>query len=185
MPLRVETEITGLTGAPYLSVMNFGGSNLTDAQGAADAVRAFWFAIRNEFHSGNTVRVRPNVVYFNVTDGETIGNYSVTAPATVTGGASGDALPYATQGLVQWRTGVYIGGREIRGRTFIGGMTENQSANGHLAAASITAFQTAGAALIADTPPAFVIWSKAKATTEIVTSCSAWSSFAFLSSRRS
>jgi hypothetical protein len=42
--------------------------------------------------------------------------------------AAGDALPYATQGLLRLGTAAFIGGRRVQGRQFIPGLTETANA---------------------------------------------------------
>jgi hypothetical protein len=103
---------------------------------------------------------------------------------TGTGGSVGDALPYATQGLVRLRTGFFVGGKEIRGRIFIPGLTETDSDIGVPSSFVVGAWNTAVAALIADANSVLLVYSRKHAAGEAVVSGSAWNKWAVLRSRR-
>src|SRR5690349_17726483 len=133
MSLRVKFEFTGGDGGPWLSTMNFAGTTSTNAQDAADAVRTFWLAMQGLIHDTITGRVLPEVLIINDVTGNPEGIFSVTPGDPVDFVAGQPILPEATQGLVRWRTGVFSGGHEIRGRTFIPGLTQNSNDQGSVA----------------------------------------------------
>lgn len=182
--LLIRTDLTGLSGGPYLSTMHFAGSTLANAQDAADAVRTFWNAVRGEFSPAQTAQVQSDVTVLDDITGEPTGLHQVTAPAAVVGLAAGEALPYGVQELVRWRTGSYIAGREIRGRTFIPGMCEPQNDNGRPTAASVATITAAAAALIADPDCNLIVYSRKNQTGSQVQSGTCWNQFANLRSRR-
>lgn len=181
--LRVDTVMTGDPGAPYLSSMYFTGDDQTEAGQAASAVRAFWAAIVSSMVAPLSIQVQPEVVSVDVATGEPIEIFSTTQDVlTATG--SGDALPWATQGLVRWRTGFFIGGREVRGRTFIPALTEGHSTAGRPTAALLTILNGAASGLIADANSQLLVYSKTHHSSADVVTGSAWSEWAVLRSRR-
>ena len=183
MPMyRIRTEFSGMQGAPWLSTMFFQEGGGT-AQQAVTAVGVFWGAV--------DARIDTEVNWTTLADVETVeqttGDVTAvtsTTPATGTGGEATSSLPPATQGLVRWRTGQYIAGREVRGRTFIPGLVIGTDDNGQVISTYMTTVNNAAAALIADANSALTIWSRANNLERVVTSGTMWAQYAVLRSRR-
>jgi len=179
---RVRTTFNGLQGAPWLSTMHFDEAGGT-AQQCVNAVGTFWAAVDAFIDSEVDWETEVDVEQVNPVNGQVTGLVSTTR-ANATGGVTGEALPVASQGLMRWRTGVFVAGREIRGRTFIPGLTELANDNGRPVAAAISGFNSAAIGLITDANSVFQIWSKANGQAQNVSAGSAWSEFAILRSRR-
>jgi hypothetical protein len=182
MAFRVRTEFSGMQGSPWLSTMFFNQNTGTEQQ-CVDAVGAFWSAVDALMDNEVNWATLPDVEDVNSVTGQVVG-VATTTPATGTGGTAGESLPPATQALVRWRTGVYSSGREIRGRTFIPALVEQNSDNGQVLAAAQTTINNAAAALIADANTILEIWSRVNGASPSVVSGSCWSQFAVLRSRR-
>jgi hypothetical protein len=183
MPLRTTTTMTGVTGAPYFSQMHFTGSTQTEADGAAAAVRAFWAAIVASMVSPLAIQVDAEVVYFDVGTGNPLGVFA-TSTAALSATGAGEPLPWATQALVRWRTGFFVGGREVRGRTFIPALTEGHNTAGRPVSALLTILNGAASALIADGSSQLLTYSPAHSATAPVVTGTAWTEWAQLRSRR-
>jgi hypothetical protein len=191
---RVRTEMSSPQGGPYVSTMFFDSAALT-AQDAADAVGAFWQAVDNLMSTGVAWAVNPEVSLLNAANGALIGVNGVTALAGVGVDAS-PPLPQANQMLIRWLTGTVVGGRVLRGRTFIPGMTEAAVTGGNVDGAWLEAADTAAEALVAVADAQLVIWHRPTftdadppvnnndGTTAVVTSTNTWAEFAILRSRR-
>lgn len=179
---RVRTAWTGWPGAPALSTLYFEDSGGQLAQDAADAVQAFWTALSGRIMSSSSWAI-DTAVDEMTTAGVVTGTTAVTGTLTGSGSAAGHSLPPATQGLIRWRTGFFVGGREIRGRTFVPTPSENDS-DFNPASGYITTLNTAAAALIADADSQLVVWSKTNTSTAPVNVGQAWTSWAVLRSRR-
>lgn len=179
---RVRTEFSGLTGAPYLSTMYFEAA-ASSAAAASERVAAWWNDVNALSYTDLLWNVLPDVDVVESTTGQIVGVDAGT-PDSGTGGASGEALPYATQALVRWRTGEYVGGREIRGRTFIPGIAELYSVQGQLSGSAETIINDAAQVLLTPTGPNLIIYSRARLQFANVTSASVWNQFAVLRSRR-
>lgn len=184
MSLRVRFEITGPSGAPWLSTMNFQGTTLTNAQDAADAVRTFWVGLGGQIVDTAQGRILPEVLIINDVTGEPTGIFNVTPGDPVTFTASNTLLPRTTQALVRWRTGVYSNGREIRGRTFIPGLTQASNNQGRPSGGIVAQLTTLANALIADTDSVLGVYSKRNGALAVVNAASVWSEFAELRTRR-
>lgn len=163
------------------------------AQGAIDAVDDFWNAMLATMAAAISYSVLPEVTTIDVSTGEATAVETGTGQ-TRTGYAAGDVLPPATQGLIRWTTGVFIGGRQIRGRTFIPAQLEaNSSAAGAPAGTLVTAAAAAITALNGSTE-VFCIYSRPQKNSAgsiiragqaaAVNAGSLWDQFAVLRSRR-
>lgn len=180
--LRIRTVTTGVAGAPFYTNLYFGTALGTAAQAHA-AVTAFWTSMRDFISSSLTMRVEGEIAIIDSDTGEQTGSASVTG-TTVTGAQATNNLPPATQGLIRWRTGNFVGGRRLQGRTFIPGVTVALSSNGEPSGDYIAKMQDSANALIAAASVDLLIFSKTKFVAQPVLSASPWSRFAVLRSRR-
>jgi len=179
--LRVRTQIEQQSGGPGLATMWFTGSDQTAADDAAAAVRTFWDTIKAKISSGTAMQVLPEVTEVDLATGDAIGVFFVEA-AIVAGTASGDVLPYTTQGLVSWRTGTFVEGRELRGRTFIPTPVEADNVGGFPLTSYSTAIAIAANSLAGST--ALEVYSRTHHAQADVISASCWNNWAELRTRR-
>lgn len=181
--LRVRVGYSGIGGTPYLTTYYFGGTGSTIATAAGSAVAALHTALKASQDSGITYRLDPQVVEMDESTGAATASYSITA-ATAAGALSVESLPFAVQGLMQLRTGDYAGGREVRGRHFVPGLTENANNDGAVVSTTVTTLNAAYAGLIGDGATDWVIWSRKNGSVHSITTAAAWEQFATLRTRR-
>lgn len=180
--LRVRTQITSSSGGPYLNTFYFGtADSQAGAESAVTAVSVFWQTIKARWATTMAYATETEVAQLNVA-GDVVAVYSVPS-LNGTGTVAGVPLPFATQGLIRWRSGVYVAGKEIRGRTFVPGPLTADQTNGLPQAAYVNAVNGAATAL-RTSGAGLVVWSKKNATTAIVNGNSVWTNFASLRSRR-
>lgn len=177
---RVRTSLVGIPGSPYLSTIYFGDGET--AQAAADKAAELWVIFEQAMSSNAAWSVDPVVATLDAATGELTGTEEV-AGSNGQGDIAGEWLPPATQVLVQWRTGTFVNGRELRGRTFIPGVFQNANDNGVLSSTVRTALSTAIAGWLT-AGPVPLIWSRAHLVSSLVSSASVWNQFAVLRSRR-
>lgn len=163
--------------------MFFEDDGTLTAQNAATAVRNFWVACAVKLLNTYHFQVEGAVDTIDLATGKPTGSTAVTA-ADVVGTQNNDALPWATQGLVEWRTGFYSGGREVRGRTFIPGNVEIMSTSGVPTGEYTGALQTAANALISDALSQVQVYSRKHTLASGVTGATVWPKWAVLRSRR-
>lgn len=178
---RIRTVWTGFSGAPGVSTMYFAEGGGT-AQQAATAVGTFWGSVDNFIVSALSWRVENAVTLIDGTTGQATGVTQVSGP-NGQGAATGDMVPRVAQALIRWRTGSFFGGREIRGRTFIPGISES-NAIGTLSTAAISGIDAAAAALVGDANSLLLVWSRSHFLEEVVDAWETWTEFASLRSRR-
>ena len=177
--LRLRINWTGLNSG--FSVMHSGDA-LASAQAAADAVEDWLNALSPYIAAAQSFQVDPEAEEVDPVTGNVTGVASVTT-ITQTGDFSVAPVPQAAQALVRWRTGEYVAGREIRGRTFIPGIAGSQtSTTGELVPATLAGMQTASTAFL--TASGHGIWSPKNGQFELALTASVWSEFAVMRSRR-
>lgn len=178
--LRLAIDFSGVNEGT--SIMHFlpAEDDLTAAQAAADAVDDFIVSFLGYVSNAQLAQVNTEVLVVNETTGQTTGVLPVTSQAR-TGTDAANALPNATMALFRWRTGLFLQGREVRGRTFWPGLTEtsNDAQGNFSGAADLTADATA---FIAASDIA--IWSPTRLLASTVTVGTCWDEFAVLRSRR-
>ena len=139
---RVKTRITIPDGSTGFSQQYFGTDTGLLTENAVAAVHDFWNGIKSYLSSGVSVKVDGIVDVVNDATGQITGIIDTGETLVVGGSDEGDVLPAQTQLIVGLRTGVYVGGREIRGRIFIPGFTEANSSAGHPAPAMVATVAT-------------------------------------------
>ena len=180
---RVRVQFNGVPGTPYLATHYF-NDEVGTAQTVATAAGNFWGAVDAQMDSDVNWQTIADVATVDSATGQITGS-TATAPVTGSGAVSAVQTPRIAQGLVRWTTGVYLNGRQIRGRTFVPGLTVNAVAlDGEVAAATQAVMNAAAAALIADANTNFVVYSPATQSEALVTAGQAWNEFASLRSRR-
>lgn len=179
---RVRTVFSGPQGAPYLNTLYFDTLGGTAGQAVA-AVGAFWGAVDAHIANDLSWTTEPEVYQLDETTGQPVSVTQVTS-ATGTGAKTDELIARAAQGLIRLGTGIFVGGREIRGRIFVPGLTLDSVLNGALETTVIAAFDAAALALQTDANSAIVVWSRKNGRMEGVISSSTWSQYAVLRSRR-
>jgi hypothetical protein len=149
LPLNVSTAVaTGLAGNgdQWANVIGMAGNaaNFTNAEDAANAIKAFYTSINADaiFGSGWTL------TEIKVTAGTSSGpNPVFVFPQTLASSAL-SRLPGQNAIVVSWKTG--LGGRSFRGRTYLGPISQAViTSAGVVSAGSRTTIQNAATALIA------------------------------------
>lgn len=180
---RVRTVFTGVAGSPYYSNLYFTQEGGTAAQARA-AVNTFWEANKALITSNLKWSIENEVPLVDQVSGDVVGVDSDATSYVSQGTRSDTPIPYSNQVLARLRTGVYLGGKEIRGRIFIPGFTQiSQNSDGVIGSAA-AGVATNLNALIANANAQLVVWAKSKGTYAVVNSGSVWNQFAVLRSRR-
>lgn len=128
---RLRSTIT-VGGVPCLFTTYWGNAGLASgtavATEAAARVRAFWNSLAGVIASSSVLAIDTNVAVLDPADGDLIGTFTGSAPATVTFTATGDNVPLMSQALLRYATGQFINGRALVGRSFIPGLVETGAA---------------------------------------------------------
>lgn len=181
---RVRTVFTGVAGSPAYSNLYFDATS-ADAGVYQTSVLDALDANSGAISSGVTMTMVNPIPIINVLTGQVV-DVAIGDGGTTLGTSAGELLPPATNGLLQVHTGQFVGGREIRGRMFWPYPTEGSSDNGvpisdYIATLAAFAAQLQG---ISGANGAWVVYSRAHARAEYITSWSGWNEWASLRSRR-
>lgn len=180
---RNRVFFTGGTGGQQVSTMYFDHEGVGTAQHASDAHGDFFSSMKTKISSSYTITVDTEVLTVNSTTGEITAATTV-SPRTFAGEDAGDPLPWQTQGLVKWPTGVFVAGRRLTGRVFIPGPTESSNTNGVPNAGYLTAIQDAGESLLGALDASLFVYSPTHHAAHIAIGASAMPRWASLRSRR-
>lgn len=182
--LEVRTDITGsgvVGEAVWLS--HWAGSDGGSAEAARSQVHDYLQALPGITSPNITYTISQEVQVVDEGTGDVTASIAtVTSYDPTTGTAGGDQLPLATQGLVHLRTGVYVAGREVRGRIFVPGPVELVSSAGLPTSTYIDALQTAAELLLGGV--GFSVYSRTHHVRQAVSSVSVYPKWAVLRSRR-
>jgi hypothetical protein len=158
MPLaRVNCAWQNWPGAP--GVTTFFLSTLSQAN--IDAFRTFFNSIAGLIPSNLTIQVPGSGDYIDETDGSISGTWAVgTTPAVVNGSGAGAYAGNAGL-LIHWLTNGIVGGRRLRGKTFIvPTIATTFETNGSPTSAAITTLTNAGNALLTAVGSGMAVWSR-------------------------
>jgi hypothetical protein len=154
---RVNVGITGVQGDAHAAhYFDVGGGDPADCP---VAIAAFYNAIKGLVGSGTSWNIEAGVDQVVDEDGRIVAVHPTTAVSVAATG-SGQIMPLATQLLVQWRTGAYSEGREIRGRTFIPNPLVGGAVGSFASTSTQSTINSAAAALIADADTVLVVYRR-------------------------
>lgn len=182
---QVRTVINSpSSGGTALSTMHFEATteDLLAVQGFVIAVDDFWADMVPFMKAGTTVQVQGEVVRVDATP-ETF--VQTTQPSPKLGVNAQDALPWATQLVVSWRTATRA--RWAMGRTFIPCLTETFNTAGLPTAEITDALEAAATAFLApyvSGPDYPVVWSRGRLVATQVTGFRVRDQWGTLRSRR-
>ena len=181
---RVRTAWTGGPGGNELTTFWFSQSSPFTAQDAVNAAATFWSGgLASSISNAYTWTVEGEVAVVDPGTGQITTIESATGDSG-NGGSSSEQLPPMTQALVRWRTGIWLGGRQLLGRTFIPGLTEPANDNGNLAGDVRDDIINAAVTMLDDSAASFGVYSPKNLTWRAATSSAVNTGFAFLNSRR-
>lgn len=180
---RVRAVWTGVAGSPYYSNFYFTEEGGTAAQ-ARLAVATFLSSIRSVVADNVTYVVENEVPVIDEATGDVIRVDFDAVVHSAAGQSTATMLPLSNQMLLRLRTGVFIGGREIRGRFFIPGQVVTSANDGTVLLATATAVQGFAATLIGSANAQWVVYAKTKGTYAVINAANVWNQFAVLTSRR-
>lgn len=180
---RYQLDVLGLVGGPGLMTYTIDPAiTENSAQDFVDAVKAFIGVFDLFTTTAITYSGFAYVEGFDSVTGTVSGQEPV-VPFTEAGDDSTAALPPVTQALVTWSTGVWLNGRQLKGRTFIPGLCEDSNEPGGVLQTGVgSTIQTGANALVS--AAGLVVWSRTHGTFEPVATAQVSSKWAYLSGRR-
>lgn len=182
--IRTRVRVAGtVNGASVMTHHWLAPEDSTGSTDVRQALGTFLFAIQGLIRVGTTLDIETEAEIVDPASGMITGTLPLTS-GSFPGTDTGDQLPVMTQGLVRWRTGVFVGGREVRGRTFVPSPTEDKSTMGKPTALYTGGLQTAAQAMADDEAAGLAVWSRARGQAHPVSTATVWSEWSGLRSRR-
>lgn len=179
---RIRTVFTGVAGTPWYSNHYFeGGGGLASAYGAS--VGNFWDALGSIMHTSAAWEVETDAAIVESTTGLIV-DIDSWAGESGAGDVVTEPLPWANQAVINWHTGVFLQGRELRGKTFVPALTQAVNNSGVLQGVAVTDILAAADGLIADSNSGFCVFSRTHFAESIVESAGVPTKIAVLRSRR-
>lgn len=176
----VRVAWTGTKGMPGVSTFYY--DTLGDLQ--LTSIKSFFTAIKAAIPAAVTITVPSTGVTIDTATGQPNGTWSQPAAGGTVVGTGVGAFAAPVGAVVNWNTGVFVGGRQLRGKTFLVPLIGSTfEADGTITAGDLTAFRTAAANLIGANP-GFNIWSRRSAAFAGVVSATVPDLPAVLRSRR-
>lgn len=167
------------------------GGSVADATDILARFRAVWELLDHLIDPAVRFDYEATCIAVEATTGVLTGAFTGTDPTTTIGTGTGDPLPRQTQGLIQWGTDTVIGGRRVKGRTYVPGLLEgSNSSTGLPALTTVSDMVTAAATVLAAGATASepVVWHRpgpgGAGSHALITSAGASTKWAVLRSRR-
>lgn len=149
---------TGFNGAPGVSTFFF---NTAPSATEIAAIQTFFNAVKNGIPSVVKISTDGGIDELDEANGELLGSSVVTPPATVTG-AAGAAYAAPTGVIVHWTTPDVVGGRRVRGTTYLVPFTSFFDTDGTVVASGITMLGSAAGTLWTTNFGKMVVWHRPK-----------------------
>jgi hypothetical protein len=180
---RVRVTWTGVAGTPYYSNF-FSLAGAVAPSVAHAAVAAMLTTLKPLYVTALSALVEGDVAIIDGPTNQTIGVATV-APATIPGSGGASLAPPATQGLVRLLTSSFSGGRQVRGRFSMPGLSSGAiTAAGTPTAGYVAGLNAAWATYLTALGPAACVFSRKNGTFVPITAASTWTQFSVLRSRR-
>lgn len=162
---QVKVNWTGYPGGPGVSTFMFEDS----ATPPLAALRTLFVAFAGQIPTVVALDI-PNTGRTVDLNGNVMGAWTGPTQSPFAGSSPTPTYTAAAGAMIRWSTGAFIGGRELRGKTFIvPATTSTFDTNGTIAGGQITAFNNACATFLA-AAPTFRIWSRRNAAVATPTS---------------
>jgi hypothetical protein len=170
---RYVPEWDGFQGAPGYTVLHFNGAPDNTAAGIlAESVHDFFLAIANRLPGDATINF-PGEMTLHDDLGTLVGAVPVTPVPAVVEATGIGAYAAPTGARVTWETGTIVGGRRLRGRTFIVPMVAGSyDLTGTILETTITQIELAANTLVSESTALghpLVVWSPTGASVSPVT----------------
>lgn len=181
MALRVQVVTSVFSGGPGYNTFYSSGTNATDADTLVNNVFDLYSAFADRLSNITEVDISGTVEIFDPTNGQTTGTHSI-SPTHIDGTWGSGQAPAGTCVLLQWRTGIYANGREVRGRSFISGLGDFAAGAPGVPATEHTDFNSAANNYA--TQPQSCVYSPTNGGLYNMFSGGAWNKFGLMRSRR-
>lgn len=163
---RVRVAWSGWPGGPGVSTFYANAGQVPNLT----ALRTLWAAMTGAIPGGFTTQIENTGQTVDLATGQAIGTWSTgTVGAVGGGGTGGYAAPCGA--VIQWKTGQFVNGREVRGKTFLVPLPANAyDGDGTLTPTLVSSLQTAVNTFVTSVAGSYLVWSRKGAVGHPITS---------------
>ena len=181
--MAFQFAVRGISASSTEALNLFVVNNDPDSATVQDALELFYNDYADHCNGTVTFALDPEYREFTPATGQTIAVAGFTGSNlwTQTGTSSPTSLPDQTSILVRWKTGVWVNGRQITGRTYL--PYPSQSTGGGQPSASVVNDISASANVLINTI-GLGVWSRTAGQVALITSASVWGEYAVQRRRR-
>lgn len=181
--MAFQVTVRGVSASSTEALNLFVCTTDPESNGLPQALSIFYNEYADYCNGGVSFNLESEYREFSPSTGQTIALHSFSNPNlwTQAGSASDDNTPDQTAILVRWRTGVWVAGRQITGRTFLP-YPSSGTGGGSLSNSVVNDIQTAATLLVGN--QLLSVWSRARGQTAEVSSASVWNEYASQRRRR-
>jgi len=168
---RYKVRLSGWSGGPGVNTFfaRFPSTpSNSDILDFATQLRSMYVTVKGFLINGHTAAVDAAVDVLDDATGDVTSVAAIVPPAAAVGDSAGPTgLSRATMIKLRFRTGEYVGGREVRGGNYLGPVSTNAfAADGSIASANLTLIPTAFAGLLDVVGPGrLVVWQRPREAT--------------------
>lgn len=152
------------------------------------SINVMYTSVATRFDSLTTWSVAQSGNIVDEATGTLVDEWSSGNDYSGNGSASGQPVPNEAQLLIRWNPQVIIGGRRLKGRTYVPGLSSLAMDAGHVSSAVVGDFQAAAEQFIDDCATQFVTWRRpvegAGGASASVITASIWNEWAVQRRRR-
>jgi hypothetical protein len=152
---RIRCDWTGFVGSPGISTFY-----ATSAATLVPQIRTMFNAITGFLNTDVHIQVENAGDELDATTGALVGAWSTSAVGSVTGTATG-GYSAVSGALMQWGTPVVLGGRRLKGHTFLVPLaTGGYDTSGQILSTTVSGITTAQMALVTAASGNFLLWQR-------------------------
>jgi hypothetical protein len=140
--LRLQVVTSGFLGGPAYNNFYSNGAGNTASTDLVEAVSNLFEAFKSQLANDTQVACDGSVETFDPTTGQTQAVQSYTGFTKAGTWGTAEIVRGACV-VLQWRTNVYLGGREVRGRSFISGLGAIEDNVGNVSSTALAVFESA------------------------------------------
>lgn len=178
---RMQVITLGFQGAPgYNTYYSLAGTEAAASTWAGD-VSGYISGLASNLSNVTTCQFDGILEEFDPGTGQTTSTLDVGA-FSVQGVNNANQSPQGTCALIRWRTGLFLNGREVRGRSYISGLADIGDGVGRITDTNLADMQTA-AQILADSSTA-AVYSPTNGIGAFISSANVWNQFGLMRSRR-
>lgn len=177
---RISVVWTGAPGMPGTSTL-YGHENGDSTRDQVNAVGTFLGTLAGSLDTRLTATVSGQVEIIDSTNGDITSVDDTGTDVVVEMTDTAQPLPFTSQLLIQFRTGTFFGGRELRGRLFIPGFCEDGNVDGSPDPDVVSGVASSANTMVGH---GFAVYSPTKRQWASISAATVWNQWAVLRSRR-